>query len=257
MVLRVDEEKGYIDLSKRRVSMEDVQACEDKFNKSKMVHSIMRHTCELTGCDLEELNRTVAWPLYKKYKHAFEAFKVIVQDPDMILDQLTKEVDGQTVPALTPELKEVLVKNIRRRMTPQPLKIRADIELTCFAYDGVYHIKSAMREATKASSEDCQVKICLVASPLYVITTQSLDKELGIATVGKAIDYARASIEGNKGKIEVKEEPRAVSERDDRLLQEKMTALDAAQRQVDGDDDDEDQDETMGDIDIDNAGLHV
>merc|ERR1712118_539791 len=35
MVLRVDEEKGYIDLSKRRVSKEDVDACEDKFNKSK------------------------------------------------------------------------------------------------------------------------------------------------------------------------------------------------------------------------------
>ena len=30
MVLRVDKEKGYIDLSKRRVSPEDVQACEEK-----------------------------------------------------------------------------------------------------------------------------------------------------------------------------------------------------------------------------------
>ena len=35
MVLRVDKEKGYIDLSKRRVSPEDVAACEDKFNKAK------------------------------------------------------------------------------------------------------------------------------------------------------------------------------------------------------------------------------
>ena len=38
MVLRVDKEKGYIDLSKRRVSPEDVAACEEKYNKSKMVH---------------------------------------------------------------------------------------------------------------------------------------------------------------------------------------------------------------------------
>ena len=29
------------------------------------------------------------------------------------------------------------MKNVRRRMTPQPVKIRADVELTCFAYDGV------------------------------------------------------------------------------------------------------------------------
>ncbi len=33
------------------------------------------------------------------------------------------------------------MRNIKRRMTPQPLKIRADVELTCFKYDGVLHIQ--------------------------------------------------------------------------------------------------------------------
>ncbi|CAG8567827.1 13295_t:CDS:2 [Funneliformis caledonium] len=37
VVLRVDREKGYIDLSKRRVSPEDVAKAEEKFNKSKAV----------------------------------------------------------------------------------------------------------------------------------------------------------------------------------------------------------------------------
>ncbi|KAM1215112.1 hypothetical protein ACFX13_011804 [Malus domestica] len=36
MVLKVDKEKGYIDLSKRRVSEEDIQACEERYNKSKL-----------------------------------------------------------------------------------------------------------------------------------------------------------------------------------------------------------------------------
>jgi hypothetical protein len=76
MVLRVDKDKGYIDLSKRRVSPEDIAASEDKFNKSKMVHSIMRHVAETTGQNVEELYKDVGWPLYKKYGHAFEAFKV-------------------------------------------------------------------------------------------------------------------------------------------------------------------------------------
>ncbi len=50
-------------------------------------------------------------------------------------------------------MKEALLKNIKRRMTPQPLKIRADVELTCFQYDGIEHIRSAMRAAEAASKE--------------------------------------------------------------------------------------------------------
>lgn len=53
MVLRVDKEKGYIDLSKRRVSEEDIAQCEERYNKSKLVHSIMRHVAETMSMDLE------------------------------------------------------------------------------------------------------------------------------------------------------------------------------------------------------------
>ncbi|XVF52803.1 hypothetical protein PTKIN_Ptkin05aG0048000 [Pterospermum kingtungense] len=160
MVLRVDKEKGYIDLSKRRVSEEDIQACEERYNKSKLVHSIMRHVAETLDIDLEELYIKIGWPLYRKYGHAFEAFKIIVTDPDSVLNTLTSEVkkpgpDGQevteVVPAVTEEVKDALVKNIRRRMTPQPLKIRADVEMKCFQFDGVLHIKVLFIESLSLS----------------------------------------------------------------------------------------------------------
>ena len=55
----------------------------------------------------------------------------------LTFSQITK-----VVPAVTPEVKDALVKNIRReRMTPQPLKIHADVEMICFQFDGVLHIK--------------------------------------------------------------------------------------------------------------------
>lgn len=69
---------GYIDLSKRRVSPEDIVKCEERYNKSKMVHSIMRHVAEKTKTPIEELYERIAWPLNKKYGHAVDAFKLSI-----------------------------------------------------------------------------------------------------------------------------------------------------------------------------------
>jgi len=266
MVLRVDKDKGYIDLSKRRVSEEDIQTCEERYNKSKLVHSIMRHVAETMGIDLEDLYIHVGWPLYRnrKYGHAFEAFKVIVTDPDSVLNSLTREVkeidsDGRevirVVPAMTEDVKEALVRNIRRRMTPQPLKIRADIEMKCFQFDGVLHIKDAMRKAEAAGNDECPVKIKLVAPPLYVLTTQTLDKEQGISVLNRAIEVCTEAIEKQKGKLVVKEASRAVSERDDKLLAEHMAKLREDNEEISGDEDSEEEEDTgMGEIDVENAG---
>ncbi|XP_008233803.1 PREDICTED: eukaryotic translation initiation factor 2 subunit alpha-like [Prunus mume] len=264
MVLRVDKEKGYIDLSKRRVSEEDIQACEERYNKSKLVHSIMRHVAETLGIDLEELYVHIAWPLYRKYGHAFEAFKIIVTDPDSVLSALTREFketgpDGQevtkVVPAVSEEVKESLVKNIRRRMTPQPLKIRADIEMKCFQFDGVLHIKDAMRKAEAAGNNDCPVKIKLVAPPLYVLTTQTLNKEQGISVLSNAIEACTQEIEHHKGKLAVKEAPRVVSERDDKLLAEHMIKLRQENEEVSGDEGSEEEEDTgMGEVNVEGAG---
>ena len=63
-------------MSKRRVAPEDVVKCEDRYNKAKAVHSVMRHVAALFNMKLEDLYQTVGWPLYKKYGHAYDAFKL-------------------------------------------------------------------------------------------------------------------------------------------------------------------------------------
>ncbi len=78
VVLRVDKEKGYIDLSKRRVSPEDVRKCEERYNKSKMVHSIMRHVAEKTLTPIETLYEAIGWPLNRQYGHSLDAFKLSI-----------------------------------------------------------------------------------------------------------------------------------------------------------------------------------
>jgi translation initiation factor 2 subunit 1 len=73
---------GYIDLSKRRVSPEDLQRCDEKFNKAKAVNSLLRHVAETTGMDLEELYKRTAWALDKKGNgpgSSYEMFKLAIK----------------------------------------------------------------------------------------------------------------------------------------------------------------------------------
>ena len=127
------------------MSPEDIAKCDERYNKSKMVHSIMRHVAETTGADLEALYTQIAWPMYRLYGHAFDAFKQMVMDDGEAIFARLESDRGGPVPTLVPGVRDGLLKNIKRRMTPQPLKIRADVELTCFQYDGVEHLKAAIR----------------------------------------------------------------------------------------------------------------
>ncbi|OBT64185.1 hypothetical protein VE03_06855 [Pseudogymnoascus sp. 23342-1-I1] len=225
VVLRVDKEKGYIDLSKRRVSPEDIVKCEERYNKSKMVHSIMRHVAEKTKTPIEDLYERIGWPLNKKYGHAVDAFKLSITNPDVWAD----------VSFPNDAVAEEIKSYIGKRLTPQPTKVRADVEVTCFGYEGIDAVKNALRTAEARNTADTQVKVKLVSPPLYVLTSTCLEKHLGIATLEAAIIDIKKNIEANGGSCTVKMEPKAVTENDDAELQALMEKRARENEEVSGD----------------------
>lgn len=230
MVIRVDKEKGYIDLSKRRVDPEDVVKCEERYNKAKAVHSVLRYVAESRDLRLESLYQKVGWPLYRKYGHAYDAFKMALTNDTA--DEPTDIFEGLDVDA---ETKEALSTYIKRRLAPQPVKIRADIEVTCFTYEGIDAIKGALTEGEEKGTADAPVKIKLIAPPMYVMTCMTLDKDVGIDTMTKAIDVIAASIRGKGGSLDVKMAPKAVTLREESELQAMLDRLALEQEEVDGD----------------------
>lgn len=68
---------------------------------------------------------------------------------------------------LAPELKELLLSNIQRKLVSQAVKIRADIECACYGYEGIDAVKTALRSGLDLSTEELPIKINLIAPPLY------------------------------------------------------------------------------------------
>ena len=120
-------------------------------------------------------------------------------------------------------------------MTPQPTKVRADVEVTCFEYEGIDAVKTALRTAETGNTEENQVKVRLVSPPLYVLTNTCLDKNLGIARLEESIVNIRKSIEAAGGQLTVKMEPKAVTDSDDAELQALMEKRERENAEVSGD----------------------
>lgn len=237
VVIRVDEDKGYIDLSKRRVSPEEVVKCEEKYAKAKCVNSILCHVGQLMEYDsdaqLEDLYKKTAWMFDKKLKKdgaSFDIFKQAVMNPD-ILNEC--EIDEET--------KKVLLENIKRRLTPHAVKIRSDVEVYCYEYEGVDAVKRALGAGIDLSTDDMPIKINLIAPPLYVVTTQTLDRTVGLQRVEEALVKIRQSIEAEGGKFSVKMQPKVVSDVDELELAERMERLKKENEEVSGDEDSEEE----------------
>lgn len=239
MVLRVDQEKGYIDLSKRRVSPADVAACEDRFNKAKAVHGVLRHLADRKNLILTELYEKIGWPLYKKYGHAYDAFKLALTEPNGDNNANDAALAGTQDPfeelQIPPEIKEELKTYIRRRLAPQPIKIRADVEVSCFTYEGIDAIRTALFAGINCGGDNTPIKIKLIAPPIYVLTTMTLEKDAGIALLNKAIETIGESIVGKGGKMDIKLAPKAVSLKEDIELQAIMDQLALENDEIDGD----------------------
>ena len=140
-------------------------------------------------------------------------------------------------------VKDELQSYISKRLTPQPTKVRSDVEVTCFGYEGIDAVKNALRAAEAQNTPDTMVKVKLVSPPLYVLTSQCLDKGTGIATLEKAIDAIEGNIRKAGGGCVVKMAPKAVTESDDAELQALMEKRERENAEVSGDEDESGSDE--------------
>ncbi|QRV91229.1 eukaryotic translation initiation factor 2 subunit alpha [Ceratobasidium sp. AG-Ba] len=173
---------------------------------------------------LEELYEQIVWPLATKYGHTYDAFKLALTSPDVF--------EGLNIsqPVLAS-----LTSTIARRLTPQPIKLRADIELTCFQPAGIDAIKRALKAGEAVSTEAVPVKAKLVAPPFYVLGTNATDKVAGVDTLEKAIEAIRTTILEDGGELNVKMKPKAVSETEDLELAALMAKATKENEEVSGD----------------------
>lgn len=212
-VVRVDEVKGYIDLSKVKVQYEDKNICLERYNNSKTVHSIIRTLVESSNYEIEDLYKSLVWPLYlsKLYKHPLDAYKEALNNPQKVFNLLQIKDEG---------IKEKLINEIKRRLPTQLLKCFSEFELSCTSFNGIDDIKEALKVGSKHKTPECELQIKSISAPKYRVFANCYEKSIGINLIKEALESIKNSITNNQGKLEITIEPKVLGEKAEELTEE-------------------------------------
>lgn len=179
-VLKVEEDKKFIDLSLKRVSDTEKHECKENFSKAKLAYQIMTKACKLSGSSIKEMYENWAYKKETEHGSLFLYFAAAKND----LSILDNEPNG-----------DYFKKIIEEQFKASSFKVRSDVDLTCHK-NGVLGIKEAFG---KALDFDSSLEITLLKSPTYSIVKISDNKDDAFHTVNTACELIKASIESLGG----------------------------------------------------------
>jgi translation initiation factor 2 subunit 1 len=139
-VLRVDPEKGHVDLSLRRVTKREKIEKIKSWKKDRKAEALLRGVAEKVGLPVEEIYQKAGLLLEEKYG-LYEGFEKVVKDGI-----------------------EVLTKRIKVKL----VKVKGTLEVRCMKPNGVKCIQDALNNAKKAEkTKDAEIKFSVIAAPKY------------------------------------------------------------------------------------------
>ena len=158
-VLRVDTEKGHIDLSLRRVTKREKIEKILSWKKERKAEALLREVAEKVGLSDEEVYEKAGVLVEEKYG-LYEGFEKVVKEGTEVLTKIG-------VPeSLAKAFAEVAEERIHVKM----VKVKGTLEIRCMKPNGVKIIQDSFLDAKKAEkTKDADVRFYVVAAPKYSV----------------------------------------------------------------------------------------
>lgn len=158
-VLRVDPEKGHVDLSLRRVNKRERIEKVMQWKKERKADALLKGVAEKVGLPVEEVYAKAGSLIEEKYS-LYDGFeKAAIEGAE----SLTKI-------GVPENLAKAFVDVARERIHVKLVKVKGTLEIRCAKPNGVKIIKDAFLDAEKAEkTEDSEVRFYVMAAPKYSV----------------------------------------------------------------------------------------
>lgn len=184
-VLRINHEKGHVDLSLRRVNEAQKRTKLDEIKQQQLVEKIIEQTAKNNKKDFQKTLEKFAEKILKKYDTIFEAFEEVVEDK-LDLNKFIEE-----------KLAKDMTELIKQRISIPEVRIGGLITLKTYAPNGIELIKNALK-----SSEKTGATIKYAGGGAYTVEVVSEDYKSAEKKLKKAISAAETLAQ--KSKMEFK-----------------------------------------------------
>ena len=183
-VLRVNVEKGHIDLSLRRVTKREKIEKIMSWKKERKAETLLRSVSEKTGLPLDEIHEKAGALIEKEYG-LYEGFEKAVKEG----------AEAFTRIGVPEELATVLTEVAKEKIHLPMVKVKGVVELRCMKPDGVKVIKEAFLNAKKAEEAgEGELRFYVVAAPRYCIEVSAENYKDAEATLQRVADTVVSSV---------------------------------------------------------------
>ncbi|AFN84062.1 translation initiation factor 2 subunit alpha [Encephalitozoon romaleae SJ-2008] len=194
-VLKVDEEKGYIDLSMSKVTENEKVECKETSAKNKLAYHIMFKAAKRLKMEVSDLYKKMGYDKEEEFGSLYYFFARVKDNGDIMDD----DDIGLTIKNL-----------IKEQFQASTYKVRADIDVICSSKGGINSIKKVFAEALGL---DPRLEFYLIKTPTYSVTRVSSNKDKAYEVVREACNVLISNIQKEGGTATVISQPKLYGEK--------------------------------------------
>tara|TARA_Y100000310_G_C20687721_1_gene820191 strand:+ start:687 stop:1466 length:780 start_codon:yes stop_codon:yes gene_type:complete len=186
-ILRINKEKGHIDLSLRRVNEGQRRAKLEEIKKEQFAEKIIEGLAKQFNFKPEQLHTKIMESLPKDFENVYPFFESISEGAQNF-DKF--DIDDK--------IKEALVSSITEKIKPREVSISGKLLMKTYDPEGVVHIKNSLLSVSKLKGD---ISISYNGAGKYSVRVISSDFKEAEKVLKKAVDKITTSFESSNGLI--------------------------------------------------------
>lgn len=172
-VLRINQEKGQVDLSLRRVSLSAKKQKNEEYKQEKRAEKILETIANKMKTTAEEMNKDFVKRIIEEYG-SINAFFQEYSNGNISLE-------ASKIP---PKYHKYLEESVKEKAKPTKIKIESVISLTSESPEGIEVVKKVLKDAEKKAKEkEQELDITYISAPKYRIVLTTNDYKTGEMTM--------------------------------------------------------------------------